>query len=92
MRFFSTAAADLQQKLIKLDDATYDLITAEGTRRARFTLNREAATNQDELQLMGLDHPLVQEELERWRNLPPENLGIAVSGEVGGQAAVALDG
>ncbi|GEC59592.1 hypothetical protein ABIF38_003017 [Bradyrhizobium japonicum] len=90
MRFFSTAAADLQQKLIKLDDATYDLITAEGTRRARFTLNREAATNQDELQLMGLDHPLVQEELERWRNLPPENLGIAVSGEVGGQVLLSL--
>jgi hypothetical protein len=45
-------------------------------------LNREAATNQDELQLMGLDHPLVQEELGRWRSVPPEEIGIAVSGDM----------
>jgi hypothetical protein len=45
-------------------------------------LNREAATNQDDLQLMGLDHPLVQEELGRWRSLPPEEIGIGVSGDV----------
>lgn len=90
VRFLSTAAADRQQKLVKVDDATYDLVTEEGARRARFTLSREAATNQEELQLMGLDHPVVQEELERWRNLPPENLGIAVSGEVDGQVLLSL--
>jgi hypothetical protein len=65
-----------------VDDVTYDLVTSDGTRKARFTLNREAATNRDELQLMGLDHPLVQDELARWRNLPPEEVGIAVSGDV----------
>ena len=65
-----------------LDDATYDLVTVEGTRRTRFTLSREAATHQDNLQLMGLDHPLVQEELGRWRSVPPEDVGIAVSGDV----------
>ena len=31
---------------------------------------------------MGLDHPLVQEELGRWRSVPPEEVGIAVSGDV----------
>ena len=29
-----------------------------------------------------LDHPLVQEELGRWRIVPPEDLGIAVAAEV----------
>jgi superfamily II DNA or RNA helicase len=82
VRFFSAAVEDRQQKLIKLDDTTYDLVTIEGTRRARFTLNREAATNQDELQLLGLDHPFVQEELRRWRNVPPEEVGIAVASDV----------
>lgn len=90
VRFFSAAVADRQQKLVKVNEATYDLVTGEGTRRARFTLNREAATNQDELQLMGLDHPLVQEELGRWRNLPPENIGIAVSGGGEGQVLLSL--
>jgi DNA-directed RNA polymerase subunit RPC12/RpoP len=28
------------------------------------------------------DHPLVQEELGRWRSMPPEDVGIAVSGDV----------
>jgi hypothetical protein len=82
VRFLSAAVVDRQQKLVKLDDATYDLVTAEGTRRARFTLNREAATSRDDLQLMGLDHPLVQEELGRWRSLPPADIGISVSGDV----------
>lgn len=82
VRFLAAAVADRQQRLMKVDDATYDLVTAEGARRTRFTLNREVATNQDVLQLMGLDHPLVQEELGRWRSVPPEEVGIAVSGDV----------
>ena len=32
---------------------------------------------------MGLDHPLVQEEIGRWRSLPPEDVGIAVEGDIG---------
>jgi superfamily II DNA or RNA helicase len=90
VRFLSSAVADRQQKLVKVDDATYDLLTADGSRRARFTLSREAATDQEELQLLGLDHPVVQEELGRWRNLPPENLGITVSGEVEGQVLLSI--
>jgi hypothetical protein len=82
VRFLAAAVADLQQKLVKVDDATFDLVTAAGARSARFTLNREAATNQDDLQLMGLDHPVVQDELARWRSVPPEDVGIAVSGDV----------
>jgi superfamily II DNA or RNA helicase len=82
VRFLSAAVVERQQKLVMVDDATYDLVTAEGTRRARFTLSRQAATNRDDLQLMGLDHPLVQEELGRWRSAPPEEIGIAVSGDV----------
>ncbi len=90
VRFFAAAVVDRQQKLVKVDDTTYDLVTSEGTRRARFTLNREAATNQDELQLMGLDHPLVQEELGRWRSVAPEEIGIAVSGDVEGTVLLSL--
>ena len=60
LRFFTAAVADRQQKLSRVDDSTYDLVTSEGTRRARFTLNRQAATNPDDLHLMGIDHPLVQ--------------------------------
>jgi hypothetical protein len=76
------AVAERQQSLIKVDDETYDLVTVDGARHTRFTLNRDTATSRDDLELMGLDHPLVQEELGRWRSVPPEDVGIAVTGDV----------
>lgn len=82
MRFFSARVADHQQKLIRIDNETYDPVTVDGPRRARFTLNRDTATNHGDLELMGLDHPLVQEEFGRWRSVPPEEIGIAVSGDL----------
>ncbi len=82
LRFLAAAIVDRQQKLLKINNTTYDLITSDGARRNRFTLSRDAASNQDDLHLLGLDHPLVEDELERWRNVPPEEIGIAVSGDV----------
>jgi hypothetical protein len=82
VRFMSAAVTDRQQRLVKVDDETYDLVTVDGARKARFTLNRETATSNDNVELMGLDHPLVQEELGRWRIVPPEDLGIAVAADV----------
>ena len=82
VRFLSAAATERQWKLIKSDDKTYDLEAVDGSRRARFTLDRDSATSQDDMDLLGLDHPLVQEELERWRGMSPEDLGIAVAGDV----------
>jgi SNF2 family DNA or RNA helicase len=82
LRFLSAAVADRKQKLIRFDEETYDLVTLDGTRLARFTLSRDTASSQEDLDLLGLDHRLVQEELGRWRNLPPEDVGIAVSADV----------
>lgn len=82
VQFISSAVSDKQQRIVKVDDQTYDLLTSDGNRRARFTLNRDIATSSDEVDLMGVDHPLVQEELARWRSLPPEDIGIAVKGDI----------
>ncbi len=88
--FLGAAVADRQQRIIKADGGIYDLVTAEGTRRARFTTDRDAATSSDNLDLLGLDHPLVQEELGRWRSVPPEELGIAVEGDAGEPALLSF--
>jgi len=80
--FLSAAVADRQQRLVKVDEETYDLVTVDGARQARFTLNRDTATGSEGVELMGLDHPLMQEELGRWRSVPPEEIGIAVAGDV----------
>jgi len=82
VRFMSAAVTDRQQRMVKVDEETYDLVTVDGISRARFTLNRDTATSSDVLELMGLDHPLVQEELGRWRSMPPEDVGLAVQGDI----------
>ena len=82
VNFLSAALLDRQQRIIKVDGETYDLVTVDGAQKTRFTLNRDTATNRDDFDLLGLDHPLVQEEIGRWSSLSPEDLGIAVKSEV----------
>ena len=81
VRFMSAAVADRQQRMVKVDEESYDLVDAGGVRRARFTLSRETATSREDVELLGLDHPLVQQELGRWRAVPPEEVGLAVSSD-----------
>ena len=79
VQFLATALQTKDQSLVRIDDQTYDVMTAEGTSVCRFTLDRDTATSDVKVELLGLDHPLVQEELGRWRSIPPEELGAALS-------------
>lgn len=90
VRFLSAALLERQQKLVRIDEQTYDLIAEDGNRQVRFTLNRNAATAQDELELLGLDHPIIQSELTRWRSLPPEAIGIAVTADLDAPALFSI--
>lgn len=78
--FLSAAMADRNLRLSKVDAETIDLLTVDGARRIRFTLNRDVATSSETCDLLGLDHPAVQEELGRWRSLNPNLLGVALEG------------
>ena len=90
VRFLSAALLERQQKLVRIDEQTYDLIAEDGNRQVRFTLNRNAATAQDDLELLGLDHPIIQSELTRWRTLPPEAIGIAVTADLDAPALLSI--
>ncbi len=82
LRFLSTAVEFHQKRLIKTDTDNYNIVSSNGSIDAQFTLNRAVATSQDSLDLMGLDHPIIQQELDFWRNIPPEDIGIAVQANV----------
>ncbi|WP_340116150.1 SNF2-related protein [Pelagibius sp. 7325] len=84
VNFLAAALSEHNQRLHKMDDETYEMISEETERRKRFTLDRDTATSTDNIDLMGLDHPLVQDELGRWRSLPPEGLGAVARGEGNG--------
>lgn len=41
-----------------------------------FTLDRDEATNSEKLHLIGLDHPVISELMDKYRNLAPEHIGF----------------
>ena len=88
--FMAGALAKRDLNLERVDEQTLEVVNARDAQRRIFTLDRETATANDEVDLMGLDHPLVQEELQRWGNQPPEDLGIALRGNGEGPALLAL--
>jgi hypothetical protein len=65
------------------NDGTYIVKGAEQKVIRRFTLDRDAARARSDLELLGLDHPLVEEAIKRWQALSPETIGVAVSGSEG---------
>ena len=88
--FMAGALAKREMRLARVDDQTLQVVNTRDAQRTTFTLDRDTATTNDEIDLLGLDHPLVQEELDRWGNLAPEDLGIAVRGNGAGPAVLSL--
>ncbi len=75
-------------RLEKLGEAVYTVRDAAGAEVVRLTTDRDRAREEENLDLLGLDHPLVQDALARRKDVPPEELGFAVSGQ-GGPAVLA---
>ena len=90
VNFLSSAVSNQNLRLVSVDDRTVELITSEGTLKTRFTIDRDTATGSNKYDLMGLDHPLLQEELARWRSVPPESLGVALEGIGHGPAVLTI--
>lgn len=90
VEFLSSAVSDQNLRVVKIDDRTVDLINSEGSLIKRFTLDRDTATENNKCDLMGLDHPLLQEELGRWRSVAPESLGVALEGNGYGPAVITV--
>ncbi|PYP82688.1 MAG: helicase [Blastocatellia bacterium AA13] len=74
---FVRDAVDQGQRLRQLDEHTFALETDSAT-IARFTTDRDAAQAQEGVELLGVDHPLVQRLLHKWQSVSPEDLGAAV--------------
>jgi len=69
--------------LVPLNDGCFRIDTDEVDHQSVFTLDREKAQADEQLQLMGLDHPIVSRMMRRWRTQQPENLGTVVSAALG---------
>jgi superfamily II DNA or RNA helicase len=84
LEFLREAVAADGKRVEAREDGTYVVKGTNGELgECRFTLNRDAARERPGLDLLGLDHPLVQSALKRWQEVSPERIGAAVSGPDG---------
>ena len=83
LQFLYAAMSESGRQVKWHDQNTFSIVSPEGESKVRFTTDRELAREQDGLELMGLDHPLMVGELNRWQGLNAELLGVAVAGDEG---------
>ncbi|HVW28890.1 MAG TPA: helicase-related protein [Polyangiaceae bacterium] len=83
LEFLRSALAADGDKLEPLADGTYAATDSRDRRIALLTLDRDAARQREDLDLLGLDHPLVQGALKRWQEAQPERIGVKVQSPEG---------
>ena len=79
IRFLCSAVEDDGKQLKELDS---EMLTVTGDGNGNpdihFTTDRDVSLEREDLELMGLDHPLVVSYMNRYRDLSPEEIGIRV--------------
>ncbi|MGE5154645.1 MAG: DEAD/DEAH box helicase, partial [Bdellovibrio bacteriovorus] len=76
---FTQRAVELEGwRFRALDGDRYEITIPHEHRRLVFSTDREQANADDDLNLLGLDHPLVSRFLDSYRTLPPDEIGLAV--------------
>lgn len=86
VRFLGAMLEDSDRHIVAVGDGSFEIRVSNASGRnslVRFTTEREMARQRAELELMGLDHPLIEEAIARARLLPPEGLGAVVRGADG---------
>ena len=80
IRFVTLAAEAENQGMARVGEDRYDLRGQDGQTAVRFTSNRAQAREHQDLELLGLDHPVVNAALRRWTEVSPHEVGVAVEG------------
>ncbi len=78
VEFLAASISDRGMKLARRGDDLIDILDASGKLATTLTTDRSKATDQDGLQLLGLDHPVVEGELERCRKFDANAMGACV--------------
>jgi SNF2 family DNA or RNA helicase len=76
--FLAASLPDQGGRLVRKDGDIFEVADSTGKRISVFTTDRSKAAEREDLELIGLDHPLVEAELAKWRDLDPASVGICV--------------
>ena len=83
VEFLRAALESDGRKIQRVDAKILAVTEPDGTTSRRLTTDRDLARGRGDLELLGLDHPLMADALRRWQALAPEELGTAVAGDEG---------
>lgn len=76
IQFATTALHHKNGKLIEVEKGKTYIADIGNRQSVRFTTQRDIAIEDENLSLLGLEHPLIQQLIEAFINLPPENRAV----------------
>lgn len=82
-RFLSDVASAEGTAFTSRGDKLFAWVDPESKADTLLTTDRELSLARENVQLLGLDHPLVAASLKKYRDLPAENLGLRVNAPEG---------
>jgi hypothetical protein len=89
VRFISDAASAEGESFTGRDDKLFAWINRDTRTETLLTTERELSLQKETIQLLGLDHPLVAAYLRKFRDLPPEEIGLSVQSPDGTEGVLA---
>ena len=90
VRFVTDAASAEADTFTSRGDKLFAWINGETKAETLLTTERGLSLEKETVQLLGLDHPLVMAYLLKFRNLPPEEIGVRLQSPDGNSGVVAV--
>lgn len=88
--FVSGAASVEGDTFVQITEDRYCLTNGQSKTAIILTKRREDSLRGDDVQLLGLDHPVVAKYLKTFRDLPPEEIGLRVKSPEDGPGVLAI--
>lgn len=79
--FIKSAIEQDNGEYLPTDNGLVKITNSFGS-KVLFTTNREKSLTEEKIELLGLDHPLVNKYIQLYQNEDPKNLGISVMGNI----------
>lgn len=89
-RFVADAAAAEGETFTNRTDKLFAWVDKKTQTETLMTTDREISLQNENVQLLGLDHPLVAARLQKFRDLPPGELGLCVQSPDGTTGILAV--
>lgn len=89
-RFLEASLRRNGYEVNQVDDAVFDVIGNITGQVVRFTTDREIASHNESVAMLGLDHPLIQQQIHLAQDISPEDIGLVVNGELGEPTVLTL--